>query len=488
MDNNKHIRLDHNDHITKDAMIRYASGDLSAREKHQVEKHTTGCDLCADALEGVMAMKDTSSLKGVLEKIDRRVLTHEEKRTGPAILWMDTRVRVAAAAGAALLIGCIWFFNRNLDNGLDKTVSQTLPVNSNPIAGDSIKMDPKNPGETSVTGTTDKTETKTENQLTSTEGGAGGKTIPDADGDQVKDKNDQHKYSLTETNRKDSKAPLDNRLDQKDDLSKTGDLQDLDQNKDDKIVSTNGEVLKQENEVKHEQTVLKDLELNEKTKNKEEDVIVSTQKNKDADKKNSGKKENDEEPNSKTNSNGSFGFSNVPQTTNGPPPVQDNKSTVNGNVTTNSQTENNTDVPKKQDQVNDGYYKSPVDSVSKPMVMMDSLKQLEVNDGVKKFDEKDYTSAETKFRSTLKTDPKNRESLYYLGATYLAQDKPALAIEQFDKVIALGKGAYFDESRYKKSEALMKQSKKSEAKKILDELIKEGGPMKPKAVDLEKKD
>jgi hypothetical protein len=479
MDNNKHIRLDRRDCIDKDTMIRYVNDQLSAREKHQVEKHAMDCALCSEAMEGLMAMKDRSALKGILEKIDRRVMGHEEKKTGPAILWMDTRVRVAVAAGAALLIGCIWFFNRNLnDAGADKTVSQTLPVTHEPVAPtdnprtDSTKNDQQHvtgPTSTTVTGKED--EFKKEDKVTGT-AGAGGKT--DKDGDQVPDEKGP-KFNLTPTNRKDSKVPADTRSKQTDDLKKSGDLssKDLEHVNQGNV---NGE-LNEVTQTDENQKVLNDITVIENDKTKEEQEIVSTSKKDKKKPSEDGKDDADKSPQPKSNSGGNYGFVSVPQSTNAP--VQEKNNTVNNNtqVTYNDTKEQQSD-----------YYKNNGQDTGKVTVtMLDSMSRTETSGGDQVNKPKDYSGEETRFRQQLKKDPNNREALYSLGVNLLDQDKPALAIEQFDKVIALGKGAYYDESRYKKSEALVKQGKKTEAKKILDELIKENGPLKPKAVDLEKK-
>jgi tetratricopeptide (TPR) repeat protein len=478
MDNNNHIQLGNKDHIDKDTMIRYVNDQLSAREKHRVEKHVMDCGLCSDALEGLMEMKNPSALKGILDNIDRRVLAASEKKTGPTILWMDTRVRVAVAAGAALLIGAIWFFNRNLDEaGADKTVSQTLPVKTdNPVVTDSVRKEDSKPDE--PTGTTGKENVTTSNSITVTDAeGSGGKTNgPEEDGDKLK-QSDAPKYSLTETNRKD-KAPSDTRS-KKEELKKSEvTLKELEKISNEDL-SKNGEVLNNNNQqapvtvTDESQKIL--LDPQEKTKLNEQEIVVKTTKDK---KKNQTEEDADDKKKEPSpNTGGSYGMVNIPPKNDAP--NQDNKTVVTGNTNV---------APKKDaNKEHDGYYKQQEDSVMNDLVLLDSLKGKGTVDGVEEFNGKKYADAEVKFRQTLKKDPKNRESLYYLGATYLEQDKPALAIEQFDKVIALGKGAYYDESRYKKSEALMKQGKKTEAKKILQDLIKEGGPMKPKAVDLEKK-
>jgi TolA-binding protein len=495
MDKNKHIRLDHNDHLTKEEMIRYVNDQLSAREKHQVEKHTIGCDLCAEALEGVMAMKDTSSLKGILEKIDRRVLGHEEKRTGPTILWMDTRVRVAVAAGAALLIGAVWFFNRNLNESVPDThVSQTLPLEKDQVTVlDSVDPDKtKTSEEDDLTSTTGKENETLPNSTTSDGYGNGGKDMSPVTEEDKRRSTEGPKFVPADENRKeDQKAPIvvrNNKQEEKSGeviVTKTEttvtttlkkELESISDLSQDNVVNSDKTKTVSDEDLK----VLKDVE-EKKNKNKEQQENIVKKKDQE-DKKKTSQKQQEVDLQNKPNTGGSYGFTNVPPQSN--QPVPQDKTVVNGNtdVTLN-------ESPKQEPKKDEGYYKSPTDSTSKFLVKLDSVKTSDVNrDGVDDFNGKRYADAEGKFRQSLKVDPKNRESLYYLGATYLEQNKPALAIEQFDKVIALGKGAYYDESRYKKSEALIKQGKKTEAKKILQELIKENGPMKPKAVDLEKKD
>jgi tetratricopeptide (TPR) repeat protein len=146
---------------------------------------------------------------------------------------------------------------------------------------------------------------------------------------------------------------------------------------------------------------------------------------------------------------------------------QGNTGNVNETVTDNLNTISNPDTDK------DGY-KSVTDStkISVDMVLVQ---------GKTKYNAKDYDAALVLFSQVLVYDPTSREALYYSGASYLAKNNPDLAIASYDKVIAQGKGLLYDDARYDKSLALLKKNKNEEAKKLLNDLIKEGGPYKTKA-------
>ena len=468
MDKNKHIFLDDKDCIPKDMLIRYVNDQLDARERHRVEKHAIDCAMCSDAIEGLMEMKDPSKLKGIIDGLDRRVMAKEQ--SGPKILWMDTRVRVAAAAGAALLIGLVYFFNRNLNSVTnEKTVSENLPEKTKENKPDTttVRLDTTK----TALERKDKDEDKKDDQLNPT-GNSGTVPVPDAkdakgntgSGGKQELKQTQQDgptYSLTKS-KKITPPPSDNRSGEDEnykDVPKKQDEVKKESDKSDKYYT--GNTVDNNTSKTEKPNNDKTVDDSEGTRNEEQKIVLSDKmKEKDLEKHT----EEDQKVPSQTNSNGgNFGFSSKNQTT-APQP----KSNVQEN--------------------NDADGKMSSDSTTTISQKLDSVSyRKELEDGISDYKSKNYKKAEISFKETLRSNPADRKSLFYLGSTYLDQGKPDLAIEQFDKVIALGNGEYYDDARYKKSEALIQQNKKSEAKKILDDLIRENGPMRSKALDLEKK-
>ncbi|HLG33584.1 MAG TPA: tetratricopeptide repeat protein [Bacteroidia bacterium] len=84
--------------ISHDVLWKYRMGTLSTAEKHEVELHLTDCDLCSDALSGMMNM-ESDSVVAELRSSVRNISTQKK-----VIRLYDFRVLAAAAAVAVLLV------------------------------------------------------------------------------------------------------------------------------------------------------------------------------------------------------------------------------------------------------------------------------------------------------------------------------------------------------------------------------------------------
>ena len=61
-------------HLSTEQLLNYLRGGMSAKEKHEVERHLTDCDFCSDALEGLRKLDKESSMlriSGELHKMAR---------------------------------------------------------------------------------------------------------------------------------------------------------------------------------------------------------------------------------------------------------------------------------------------------------------------------------------------------------------------------------------------------------------------------------
>jgi tetratricopeptide (TPR) repeat protein len=105
----------------------------------------------------------------------------------------------------------------------------------------------------------------------------------------------------------------------------------------------------------------------------------------------------------------------------------------------------------------------------------------EIKAGKKRYKSKEYDQAVLLFTKTLQTKPEDREALFFLGSSYLELNKIDLAIVQFDKLIKSGAGIYYDDARYNKAMALIKQNKNTDAKILLKELIQTSTEYKARA-------
>ncbi len=110
LNKNKNI-FDHRNCLSKEELISYANGSLTEREKHFVEKHLLDCELCSDALEGVLLLSDPLKLTHISNDLIRRLALQnpvsKKNKVRPVYL-------AAAAIVCLFIISGIYFaFIRN---------------------------------------------------------------------------------------------------------------------------------------------------------------------------------------------------------------------------------------------------------------------------------------------------------------------------------------------------------------------------------------
>ncbi len=80
--------------LTPEELAGYAAGTLTDRERHHIERHLLDCELCAEALDGVMSMEDPAALHSITpEPVRRRGLP----------FWRRPAAAVAAVVSIFLL-------------------------------------------------------------------------------------------------------------------------------------------------------------------------------------------------------------------------------------------------------------------------------------------------------------------------------------------------------------------------------------------------
>ncbi len=93
--------------LTQDELIRYHQNKMSESEKHLVEHHLTDCELCSEALEGIVLLPDMNSLENASEKINAKYLTKPIEKN----LFQNSKVWYAAASVIVLFVFGSVFFN-----------------------------------------------------------------------------------------------------------------------------------------------------------------------------------------------------------------------------------------------------------------------------------------------------------------------------------------------------------------------------------------
>lgn len=526
MKDNKHKIFEHGECISEDVLLAYVNNKLNAKEKHVVEKHSLGCDMCADALEGITMMKNPSQLKGIVESLNKKIGGAGTERK-PIVLWMDTRVRVAVAAGLALLIGFFFMFNDSLnDSGADKTVSDNFKQNESAAdstslsLGEGVKIDSiSNLQQTVTTGKdqdykSDEKNLKKSGEVTFRDAnGSGGPgwsaTSHSTDGDALK--------STNELKREESPVPPPK--DEQNDVLGFNDISTVDRSKstDDKRVLTQTEKKpdtdkkgkEDQSIVSGKVTVNSNITTNTNTtdtktskyyesskpeapKKEDKEKVVKTDDNRKSKKKSTELDESQKQPLEKSNKGEKDNAQkNSPKSTtvtggssgNAAPNMAPlNVSEQEVTLSNNKQQTDQEDSFTRNDTMK--LFKSQLDSVSNNKYGYYGNGEISEE---KKLTDNDYAGAVLVFSKTLETKPADREALYKLGDSYLHLNKPDLAIVQFDKLIAMGKGSYYDAARYDKSQALLKQKKNAEAKKLLMEIEQTSTEYKSRAkIELDK--
>ena len=89
--------------LSQQLMIGYLKGTLNEHQTHKVEEHLVDCELCSEALDGLMLVNSESLLGAVSDDVKRVVHKEENKRrAAPIGIWL------AAAASFAIIIASVF--------------------------------------------------------------------------------------------------------------------------------------------------------------------------------------------------------------------------------------------------------------------------------------------------------------------------------------------------------------------------------------------
>lgn len=95
--------------LSQQQLLDYVEGKLPEEQRHRVEAHVAGCQMCSDALDGLQQVRHTADVPGLVKKIHhevRRELKHRRGKPRPVrtYLWYSTLIAII------LLILLIAFF------------------------------------------------------------------------------------------------------------------------------------------------------------------------------------------------------------------------------------------------------------------------------------------------------------------------------------------------------------------------------------------
>src|SRR4051812_24273827 len=83
MSENKNSIFNDGDCISEENLIAYVKGTLNPRMQHEIEKHLLDCEMCSDALDGLMLLdspEDISEITNTINaEIDERISASQTK-------------------------------------------------------------------------------------------------------------------------------------------------------------------------------------------------------------------------------------------------------------------------------------------------------------------------------------------------------------------------------------------------------------------------
>ena len=499
----QHIIFNKGECLSRDMLLRYMNDQLTAKEKHAVEKHSLACELCADALDGAMQMKEASKLEDILLNIDKKITIASEK-SKPIILWRNPLI--AIAAGLALLIGLFFLFNNNLNKSNDRGMLSDNLIPEE-VIGKSTATKEENFKTTSED--TDAYRLKA-NDIEAKEvetvivEDSEILTTKDAGQKQTNNGDDSKKQSRKNTQSDllraaDAPAPQAALQEEKPKLNyaitnEPSKLAFIKKQSEQKIMiekdsKTDGElpgsiptrIIAQDNlaQAPVQSQGLAESHNNKKSKKAEaadlEEMGLALNKSEKGEHENleTAKHQKLSEGANFVNGSDNVGYAAAPQS----PEAKEST--------------NLEDIPSMAPESNTGEKTismlknsegESLNSIATKKTKMDSeAYQTEIRKGKKRYESKEYEQAVLHFTKVLQIKPADPEALYFLGCAYLKLSKPEMAIVQFDMLINSAAIIYYDGARFNKAKALIKQNKITEAKILLEAIIKTSAKYKSRA-------
>ena len=463
--------------ISEETMYAYMENRLTSQERRIVEVHLASCELCSDALEGLSLVRDKDKIRKIVSDINEKI-TAKNIGIKPKSFWMNYRFSIAAAlAFLVISIGAYFMITTNNEKTDQKIFAEKFKPFPNEVT--------KEKDERNVTAAPDGDKAPD---------AQGGKDIAMGGKDGKIEKNGQHLDNLEETEKNIITIPAQKGTSLERDrwingTGNTGKYRDGDttvlrseitsRQLSDADVVSNGLTINQTiatdsiSVVSGDQiTVGKSAELQYKTVLKNNDFAVA------------GGSKNDKQDVSKKKGTPAKAYGGVEQNkdiVNAAP--QDKKSSskvqttnlpapnmaINGVMNNDNNNVNGNIVNAQGAKSNSGYF------------AVDNRSGLDT--AMKKYEEKDYGGAITSYDGVLASDSNNYDALFYSGVSYLSLDKPDKAIVDLDKVLKMKDGKYYEAAQWYKALALIKQNDDKEAKKLLREIISNGGTYKSQAND-----
>ena len=91
--------LNNDDELSEELLMKYASGNLSAEERHAIESKMIDSSFLSDAVEGISSMKDKKQIQQYVDELNNQLQKQVQqkkkrkaKRKLPSMDWIITSV------------------------------------------------------------------------------------------------------------------------------------------------------------------------------------------------------------------------------------------------------------------------------------------------------------------------------------------------------------------------------------------------------------
>lgn len=445
------------DCITEDMMYAYLEDKLTPKARHLVEIHLASCDMCTDAIEGLSLIQDkVKKIRGIVseinEKINAKTLSQKEN---PFWGWITNPSKLRSIAAIIVLFiisGSVFIIlNNSKKDKDDKLFAEKFEPFKSKEIGDSISSNHQ----------------ETKGIIQDKEKSLEGKQTKAGDKDIVQNKLSEQDIPLAPTN-----SPAKFR-------ATAGDYKIDNVNKNEEA-SPAAEL--QMDEFKAIDRTIIPPDLNVLTKDDKSVINTTPQAQSNADIQSTT-----------TLKNGDINVRGARSESQKYNVVSIAKSSTKPSVITKNEIANSKYKALKKEQksadssaptmpISQGYSNN-----ASPSSQLFQWKNSDNNftsvmdSAMKQYEEKDYAGANGNFKQILVSDPANYNALFYSAVSYLSLNKPDSAILNLDKVLKIKDGEFYEAAQWYKSLAFIKQNKKNKAKKLLNEIIANGGSYKSKA-------
>ena len=444
--------------ISEEVMYAYLENKLTQKEHHLVEIHLADCELCNDAVEGLSLIQDKKKIRNFVADINNKItaLTNERKKS---LRWIPNTTKlwsIAAAIAFLIIAGSVWIiFNNSNKDKEDKLVADKTEINKNKSGYKESIPNAKPDSEKAV-------------------------SVKEESLEVIKKDNESFlKKSNAETIVKSPNKPID--LMEANQDASANDLEVADKLAVEQNVNTDLRNQQWTSQPAYKDQSTKSLNsndivnINNLTNSASPSVVGNadiqslTYQSKDVSVKSEKK--------AKQKSNAFQAAKSIPH--------------VNDSTREETSFSSQKSLSKNEVQMNapmpamSGNQDDKTNRKSAPQQFqlrkMDADKSPSMDSAMKKYNDKDYANAVALFNQILVNETSNYNAHYYAGLSYFSMDKSDSAILNFDFVLKIKNGEFYEASQWYKALALIKQNKLKSAKKLLNEIVTKGGSYKVQA-------